>query len=131
MSRNPLSLRRKQYIIAVIMTTMVNVLPLLFFVAKSFFDGTIRSEEKLILGTTVVVCFVLSAIAFVTKCALKARIWIVILGVYFCLSNFETVILTISITQILDELIFAPIAHRARDKYRIAKEINFHAQADQ
>ena len=111
------------YIITAIISWIAFIGPTIYFVATAFI-GSNLAVEKVALATSILVVLVLSGIAFVNKVALRSRLWIVMLGLYYVLPTIELAILTIGIGQILHELIFEPIKKYYKQRYIINKEID-------
>lgn len=55
---------------------------------------------------------------------MRSRIWIIILGIYFCCDRFALAIILVSITQILDEVIVNPLYKKFKQKAIINKEFD-------
>ena len=51
-------------------------------------------------------------------------IWVFLLAIMICVDSFGTMIIIFAVTQIADELIFAPIAKHFRSKFSINKSID-------
>lgn len=54
----------------------------------------------------------------------RSRIWIILLALISIVNSYLTMILVFAITQVADEMIFAPAARYFRQKYSINKEID-------
>lgn len=97
--------------------------PMIWFCAAAFISNT-ATIYKVALTSTIAIVIIMTAVAALNKWAARCRIWIILLALYFCLNNFLTVILIFAITQIIDELILAPVKHHLWNKYRINREID-------
>jgi hypothetical protein len=54
----------------------------------------------------------------------RSRIWVILLALISIVNSYLTMILVFAITQVSDEMIFAPAARYFRQKYSINKEID-------
>lgn len=54
----------------------------------------------------------------------RSRIWVILLALISIVNSYLTMILVFAITQVADEMIFAPAARYFRQKYSINKEID-------
>ena len=54
----------------------------------------------------------------------RSRIWVILLALISIVDSYLTMILVFAITQVMDEMIFAPAARYFRQKYSINKEID-------
>lgn len=54
----------------------------------------------------------------------RSRIWVILLALISIVNSYLTMILVFAITQVMDEMIFAPAARYFRQKYSINKEID-------
>ena len=89
--------------------------------------GYVQSDlvtEKIGLSLTVFVVAILTVVAFVNKVAMRSRLWIMLLGLYFSLDYILTPLLIIAICQIVDELVVAPLKKHFKTKLTISKEID-------
>lgn len=89
--------------------------------------GYVQSDlvtEKVGLSLTVFIVAILTVVAFVNKVAMRSRLWIMLLGLYFALDYIMTPLLIIAICQIVDELIAAPLKKHYKTKLTISKEID-------
>lgn len=109
--------------ILLIISILFNVAPLAAYTITGLVEADLVIE-KVALTSTVFVVAILSVVAWVNKTTMRSRVWIVMLGLYFCLDTFVTPLLIIAITQILDEWIISPLHRYFRNKYTINKEID-------
>ena len=109
--------------VLLILSILFNVAPLAAYTITGLVEADLTTE-KVALTSTIFVVAILSVVAWVNKTTMRSRVWIVMLGLYFCLDSFITPLLIIAITQILDEWIISPLHKYYRNKYRINKEID-------
>lgn len=106
-----------------IVSILLNVAPLGAYTIIGLSEANLVSE-KVALVSTVFVVLILSVVAWVNKTTMRSRIWVVILGLYFCLDSFIAPLLVIAITQVLDEWFISPLHKHYKNKYIINKEID-------
>lgn len=71
-----------------------------------------------------IVGIVLGIISLISKFHWRTPLIIIIGGLYFAITQFAVVLITISICIVLDELIFTPLYHHYKSKTQINKEID-------
>lgn len=100
--------------------------PMVAFGVAGFIMG--EPHQKLVLGATIIIALLLTGVNIIFKYHLRSILWIVLVGVYYCLSNIPTALLTlfliIAITTILDEFVFTPLYRKYKQKYIVNKEID-------
>ena len=120
------SSRTKKLRIAAWFTTILSVLlsigPVCTYAVLAFKNSQASTTDKCILLSMLSVGVILSLMALITKYTPRCRMWLIIIGLYLCLEHILGTILVIAITQVLDELVVAPMARRYRAKLLINKE---------
>ena len=58
------------------------------------------------------------------KLHLRSAIWLLVLGVYICLQNIQTLLIMVAVCTILDEIVFTPLHKKYKNLYIINKEID-------
>lgn len=109
--------------ILLLFSIALNLAPLVGFTIS----GIVTAElvvEKVALTCTIFVVLIMSIVSWANKIVMRSKIWIIMLGLYFCLDNFVLPIIIIGVTQIVDELIVSPLRNHYRNKYTINKEID-------
>ena len=89
--------------------------------------GYIKSDlvtEKIGLSLTVMIVLVLTIVSFVNKVAMRSRLWILLLGLYFSLDYILTPLIIVACCQIVDELAVTPLKKHFKTKLTISKEID-------
>lgn len=104
------------------LSIMALIVPILVYSIIGFVDGTVK--EKLTLGITLVVAIMLTIINLIFKFHIRSVIWIIVLGIYFCIDNIMPLLLTVAISTILDEFILTPLYKNYRAKAKINREID-------
>lgn len=97
--------------------------PPIYFIASAFIASTLV-VHKITLASAVLVIIILTGISLVNKVAIRSRMWIVIIALFFVLRSIETPIIVIGVTQILDELLIAPSRDYFKRRYVIHKEVD-------
>lgn len=96
--------------------------PMLFFVLKGFIEGS--TVSKFTMGAMCTVSIILCAVNVITKKHLRSPLWILLLGVYFCLDKVETLLIILAVTTVLDEFWLTPAFKHHKEKYSINVEID-------
>lgn len=101
---------------------LVLIVPLIVYGIKGFIEGDVT--EKFTLGMTISIAAILVALNILFKYHIRSTIWIIVLGIYFCIDNIMPLLLCIAIGTILDEFIFTPLYKSYKNKATINKEID-------
>lgn len=104
------------------LSILVLVAPLAYFSIQGFIQG--ETTEKFTLGITFVIACILFVINILFKFHIRSTIWIIVIGVYFCLDNILPLILVMAVGNILDEFVFTPLHKHFKNKAIINKEID-------
>ena len=110
--------------ILTVLSFLLSVGPLVIYSVLAFQNAQASTADKCILLSMLSVGAILSIICIINKYTPRCRIWLVVIGLFLCLDYILGCILVIAITQILDELLVAPMARRMRHKLLINKEID-------
>lgn len=125
MSKTPKDFTKKYtklYRLYFSLSIILLVAPILAYAIMGFVDGSAR--EKFRLGMTLIVAGILTLVNLIFKFHIRSVIWIVVLGIYFCVDNIAPLLLTVSISTILDEFILTPLYKKYRAKSKINREID-------
>lgn len=106
-----------------VFSVLLNIGPLAVYTILGLVNSTLV-YQKVALSMTVFIVAILTVIAIANKVAMKSRIWVILLGLYFCLHSITTPLIIIAVCQVVDELIVSPLAKHYRQRYRINKEID-------
>lgn len=109
-------------IISYIASLVSTILPVIVYTGIAFAQGDVR--QKFTLGLTLMIAIILVVVNVIFKYHLRSAIWIVVLGIYFCIKNIMPLLLILAIGTVLDEFIFTPVYKRYREKYKVNKEID-------
>lgn len=104
------------------LSILVLVAPLAYYSIQGFIQG--ETTEKFTLGITFVIACILFVINILFKFHIRSTIWIIVIGVYFCIDNILPMILVLAVGNILDEFVFTPLHKRYKNKAIINKEID-------
>lgn len=111
------------YVLLTILSVLLSVGPLAAYTIAALVTSTLV-VEKVALCATVLVVLVLSVVAWVNKTTMRSKVWVIMLGLYFCLDHFIGPLLVMAFTQITDEWFVSPAKAHYREKYHINKEID-------
>ena len=114
---------KRKYIIATILSFLLNVCPLLVFTIVAFISGT-AIIHKVTLSMTLLIVLIFTAITFFNKTVFRSKLWILLIGLWLCLDNILTPLIVFAACQVIDELIVTPLKNYYKNKYRINKEID-------
>lgn len=104
------------------LSILVTLLPVLVYTGMAFYYGEVT--EKITLGITLTVAVILVVVNMVFKYHIRSSIWIIILGVYFCMDNILPLLFMVAAGTILDEFLFQPLHRSYKNKAKINKEID-------
>ena len=104
------------------LSILVLVAPLAYYSMVGFIEG--ETTEKFTLGLTFVIASILFVINILFKFHIRSTIWVLVLGIYFCLDNILPLIFMVAIGNILDEFLFTPLHKHYKSKASINKEID-------
>ena len=93
--------------------------PIAYHVVHAYITGTVQS--KISMSLTIIIAIILAGISALVSITARAGLqrcvlWILMIGVVCCLNEIKTFIWIMSITSILDELVFVKL----RDRYNAA-----------
>lgn len=98
------------------------IAPIIVYTVMGFIAGTVGA--KFTLGIALMIAILLVLINIIFKFHIRSTIWILVLGIYFCIENILPLLLVVAIGTILDEFIFTPLHKSFRNKAKINKEID-------
>ena len=114
---------KRKYIIATILSFLLNVCPLLVFTIIAFISGT-AIVHKVTLSMTLLIVLIFTAVTFINKTVFRSKLWILLIGLWLCLDNILTPLIVFAACQVIDELIVTPLKNYYKNRYRINKEID-------
>lgn len=104
------------------LSIVLTIFPIFVYVILAFAKGQV--QQKMTLGITVTISLLLVAINMVFKYHLRSTLWILTLGIYFCIDNIMPLLLMVAIGTIVDEFILTPLHKSYKSKANINKEID-------
>lgn len=113
---------QRLYILFQALSILILVAPLAYYTIYGFINGEVT--EKLTLGITFVVACILLVINVLFKYHIRSTIWVLVLGIYFCIDNILPLLLMVAIGTILDEFVLTPLYKMYHTKCTINKEID-------
>lgn len=122
MSEKTKTCKQRARILSLI-SVALNFGPLGYFIVSALFgDGVVI--KKFAIVSSVFVVLIMTLVSLINKKALRSRVWILLVSVYLATSHFATALILVACTQVLDEIVVEPMRNRAKEKYRINKEID-------
>lgn len=106
-----------------IISLILNLFPICFYTVKAFIESS-ATVHKVALCSTIFIALILTTISLLTKVSLRSTLWVLVIGLYFCLDNVMDMILFIAIFQVVDEMIITPIRKNIKQKLTIHKELD-------
>lgn len=113
---------RAGYWLTLIASWLVTLVPLYYYIVLGFVNGT--AGQKFGLGIMLVLALVLTAFNLLMKLHLRSIVWILVIGVCFCLQEIMTLLIMVGVATIIDELILTPLCKHFKEKLSINKEID-------
>lgn len=104
------------------LSILVLVAPLAYYTILGFING--ETTEKLTLGITFVIAAILFIVNVLFKYHIRSTIWILVLGIYFCIDNILPLLFMVAIGTILDEFVLTPLHKSYKNKCTINREID-------
>ncbi len=101
---------------------MCTTFPMLVFIGIAVATGSI--EERFIICLTGLIAGMFLIINILLKYRIRSTLWILLLGIYFCLSNITVLLLCVAIGTILDEFVIVPALKSTKNRFIINKEID-------
>ena len=96
--------------------------PLVYYAVLAFITG--ETTEKFTLGLCFVMAAIFLAINVIFKYHIRSTIWVVVLGIYFCLDDIQVLLIMVAVGTILDEFILTPLHKSYKQKAGINREID-------
>lgn len=104
------------------LSVFITVVPIVVYIVLGFINGEV--QQKLTLGVTVTIAMLLTVVNVVFKYHMRSAIWVLVLGIYFCLKDIMPLLLLVAVSTILDEFILTPLHKSYKSKAKINKEID-------
>lgn len=97
--------------------------PLLYYTILALINGK-STQSRLILLMTLICAIMMTILGIISKLRLRSPVFIVMLGIYKCLSSITGMLIIFGICTIIDEVIVTPMYKHYRNRYVINKEID-------
>ena len=114
---------KRKYNFVVLLSFLFNFCPVFIYGIKALIEANLL-YQKIALSMTVLIVLILTIISKVNEIMIKSRLWIILLGIYFCIDYILVPLLIIAITQIIDELILMPLKKYLKNKKTINSELD-------
>lgn len=111
------------WITASIISTILTLVPLLFFSVKAFMT-TGLIESKMALCGSLTIVLILTIVCKLKEYKPRSLLWIVLVALWLALDSLGAVVITFTVTQCIDEFIVCPIKNYAKWRYTINREID-------
>lgn len=112
----------KKYCSWLAVSILLTVLPVLIFTILAFIRGT--TGQKVVMGICVTASILFVALNVVLKRKIRCTVWLLLIGIYSCLSSIMPLLFVMAVTVAADEFIAEPLYKRYKQKYIINKEID-------
>lgn len=113
---------RIKYNLLNLLSFVLLVLPIIIFSVIGFVNG--EPHEKLVLGSSLTFSLILVLLNTLMKYNIRSTLWIIIIGLYYCLDNIMPLLLIIAISTVLDEFLITPLKKKYKLNYTINKQID-------
>lgn len=104
------------------LSIIVTIVPVIVYTGLAFANGEVH--QKVTLGITLAIAIILVVINLVFKYHIRSSVWILTLGIYFCMKNILPLLLMLAIGTILDEFVLTPLHKSYKNKKTINYEID-------
>lgn len=113
---------KTQYTIAKILSILLNVGPLLYYVILGF--SVAEPVKRVVLSLTAIGAIIFTLISVAFKLHIRSTIFLLMLGIHCCIDNITGLIIVMAATTLLDELVTTPMCKYCKNKYSINREID-------
>lgn len=111
------------YITFSIISFLLTLGPVSFYIVKGYINADL-TKEKVALTGVILCAIILTAVNILIKHHVRSTIWLLMLGIYYCVDNIMPLLLMIAIGTILDEFIVSPLKKSFKNKKTINSEID-------
>ena len=113
---------KTQYIIAKILSILLNVGPLLYYGILGF--SVAEPVKRVVLSLTAIGAIIFTLISVTFKLHIRSTMFLLMLGIHCCIDNITGLIIVMAATTLLDELITTPMCKYCKNKFSINREID-------
>lgn len=110
------------YWVTLVSSWLVTLIPLTYYMIIGFINGT--TGQKFGLGLMLTLAVILVVFNILMKLHLRCIIWVLVLGVSFCLNEIMTLLIFMAVTTMADELVITPLNKHFKTKLTINKEMD-------
>ena len=115
--------KKRGAIITGILSFVLTIGPAVFFFFKGFVQGD--THTKVGLSMVMIISLVLGALMLLFKAHLKRTLfWILFIGVYAAMHSMLSVVISMAVCNIIDEVVITPLHSRFVEDYRTNKQID-------
>ena len=111
------------YITFSIISFLLTLGPVSFYIVKGYIDADL-TKQKVALTGIILCAIILTAVNILIKHHIRSTVWLLMLGIYYCVDNIMPLLLMIAIGTILDEFIISPLKKSFKNKKTINSEID-------
>lgn len=104
------------------LSLLVIIGPLAYYTVMAFIEGEVT--EKVTMGVTFMIAAVLVFMNLVMKYHIRSTVWVLVIGIYFCLDSIQLLLVLIASGTVLDEFVLTPLYKSYKNKFTINKEID-------
>jgi hypothetical protein len=116
---------RRIYWWLVAISILLLTLPIGIYVGLALFSGGVLVYQKLALVGSVFVAMLVSTFNLIRHSGLKSPLWIVILGLYFAISqHLLPLMLALALTSIIQDFVVEPMLKKYKIKLEASKAID-------
>ena len=113
---------KTQYTIAKILSILLNVGPLIYYVILGF--SVAEPVKRVVLSLTAIGAIIFTFISVTFKLHIRSTMFLLMLGIHCCIDNITGLIIVMAATTLLDELVTTPMCKYCKNKYSINREID-------
>ena len=113
---------KKKYKICRALSILLTLIPLLVYTILAFVQGTVGS--KITFGMCLLLAAIFTLVNIIFKHRIRCTIWIIMIGIYMCVSNIIPLLFLMAFSTALDEFVLSPLESKYKNLYIINKEID-------
>lgn len=113
---------KKKYKICRALSILLTLIPLLVYTILAFVQGTVGS--KITFGMCLLLAAIFTLVNIIFKHRIRCTIWVVMIGIYMCVSNIIPLLFLMAFSTALDEFVLSPLESKYKNLYIINREID-------
>lgn len=122
-----MSNRTKKCLAAIIVLTIcsiiLNVAPIAIIGYEAFTADALVYEKVAFVGT-ILIAILLTVWTWFSRVNIKSKYLVLVCGLFFVIENIMPFIIALTVAQLLDEVVFAPLIKYYKEKHHINAEID-------